>query len=89
MILKRKKKKIHIEVLRLEYDFASKILLIVNAIFILYLAQYKDTADKILNSRTNQDWWLLITILIMVVAEVWIMKMWFKTFLDLRNELEK
>lgn len=85
----RKKEKINIEVLRLEYDVASKLLILINTVLILFLSLYYNTASKFLNEWNYWDWLMWGLVILSTILEWWVMTRWVDKFLKLREELEK
>jgi len=88
-LLKKKKNKVNIEVLKLEYDVASKLLILVNTILILFLSLYYNTASKFLNEWNYWDWWMWGLVILSIILEWWVITKWVDKFLELREELEK
>lgn len=87
--LKTKKKKKNIEVLKLEYDLLFKILIFLNAFFILYIAKYRDLSYQDLIIWKGWDWLLFIITMGLFVVDLWIFTLWANKFKELRDELLK
>ncbi len=88
-IFKSKKKKVNIEVLKLEYDLIFKFFIFINAIFIAYLWLFNQISYKDLAVWNWGDWLILLTVLIFFALDFWILSKWIQIFIKLRNELEK
>ena len=85
----KKKQKRNIEVLKLEYDLIFKILLFINAIFLVYLSSFNKVSYKDFTVWNLWDFITLFLVLMFLFVDLWILNIWFKLFSELRDKLSK